>query len=155
MVDRHARDKMALLLRQLATGRITNDEFEDRQPLGSPDPAMAEVFYRGASGFYSDLDEYRLAGRHRLSRSERREMARLILFLKSDLEYEWPCLKLWKELLWVVGGILTLGLAGRRLYWCRTGAHGEVRVWPFLRQEDFERAVRHPCYLAGGQRQPS
>ena len=148
MLDRHDRDRMVLLLRQLATGRITNDEFEDRQPLGSPDPAVAEVFYRGASGFYSDLDEYRLAGRHRLSRSERREMARFILFLKSDLEYEWPCLKLWRELLWVAAGLLTLGLAGR-FYWRWMGAHGELGVWPFLRQEDFERAVRNPCYLAG------
>jgi hypothetical protein len=148
MIDRHSRDKMVLLLRQLATGRITNDEFEDRQPLSSQDPAMAEVFYRGASGFYSDLDEYRLAGRHRMSRSERREMARFILFLKSDLEYEWPCRTLWQELLWMAAGILTLGLAGR-LYRHWMSAHGEVRVWPFLRQKDFEQAVRNPCYLAG------
>ena len=147
MVDRDARDKMVLLLRQLAAGGITNNEFEDRQPLGSSDPAVAEVFHRGASGFYSDLNEYRLAGRHRLSRSERRELARLILFLKSDLEYEWPCPKLWQELLWMAAGILTLGLAGR-LYLRWMSAHGEVRVWPFLRQEDLERAMRNPCYLA-------
>jgi hypothetical protein len=153
MVDRNARNEVVLLLRQLVTGRITNDEFEDRQPLGSSDLAVAEVFLRGASGFYSDLDEYRLAGRHRLSRSERREMARLILFLKSDLEYEWPDPKLWQELLWMAAGLLTLGLAGR-LYWRWMGAHGEVGVWPFLRQEDLERAVRNPCYFAGTQSTP-
>ena len=151
MVDRDDRDKMVLLLRQLAAGRITNVEFEGRQPPGSPDPAVAEVFLRGASGFYSDLHEHRLAGRHRLSRSERRELARLILFLKSDLEYEWPRPKLWQELLWMAAGILTLGLAGR-LYLRWMGAHGELGVWPFLRQEDFERAVRNPCYLAGPHR---
>ena len=32
MVDRKARDKFAELLRHLATGQITNDEFEDRAP---------------------------------------------------------------------------------------------------------------------------
>lgn len=139
---------MALLLRQLVTGRITNDEFENRQPLGSPDPAVEEVFHLGVWGFYSDTHEHRLTCRYRLPKSARREIARFILFLKSDLSYEWPRRKLWQELLWMVAGILTLGLAGR-LYWRRMGAHGEVRVWPFLRQEDFERAVRYPCYLAG------
>ena len=139
---------MVLLLRQLVTGGITNDEFEDRQPLGSQDPAVAEVFHRGAWGFYSDLHEHRLVGRHRLPRSAQREIARFILFLKSDLDYEWPRRKLWQELLWMTAGILTLGLAGR-FYWRWIGAHGDVRVWPFLRQEDFKRAVRAPCYLAG------
>lgn len=146
MIDRAARNKMVLLLRQLATGRITNDEFEERQPLGSLDPAVEEVFHLGVWGLYSDTHEHRLVGRHRLPRSARREIARFILFLKSDLEYEWPSRKLWQELLWMAAGILTLGLAGR-LYWRRMAAHGEVGVWPFQRQEDFERAVRNPCYL--------
>jgi hypothetical protein len=147
MVDRDARDKMILLLRRLVAGRITNDEFEDGQPLSRTDPAVTEIFYRGAWGLYSDLHEHRLVGRHRLPRDARREIARLILFLKSDLDYEWPCHKVWQELLWMVAGLLTLGFAGR-FYWRWLGTRGEVSVWPFSRQEDFERAVRHPCYFA-------
>lgn len=148
MVDRDARDKMVLLLRRLVTGRITNDELEDQQPSSRTDPAVSAIFYRGAWGLYSDLHEHRLAGRHRLPRETRREVARFILFLKSDYEYEWAFPRLWQDLLWSAAGLLTLGLAGR-LYWRRMGRQGPVRVWPFLRQEDFERAVRSPCYLAG------
>jgi len=138
MVDRNARDQMVLLLRRLATGRITNDEFETQRPVSSTDPAVDEIYHRGVWGFYSDLHEHRLV----LSRGERREIARFILFLKSDLDYQWPRRKLWGELLWMLAGLLTLGLAGR-LYWRRLGRSGNVSVWPFLRRDDFERAVRH------------
>lgn len=148
MVDRDARDKMALLLRRLVAGRITNDEFEDNRPLSCTDPAVEEIYHRGVWGFYSDLYEHRLVGRARLPREARREIARFILFLKSDLDYEWPCRRLWEELLWMLAGFLTLGFSGR-FYWRWLGTQSEVSVWPFLRQEDFERAARHPCYLAG------
>lgn len=139
---------MVLLTRRLVAGRITNDEFEAGLPLGSPDPAVLEVFHRGVWGFYSDLSEHRLVGRRRLSGSERRDAARYILFLKSDHEYEWPRRQVWKDLVWMLVGLLTLGLAGR-LYWAWLGRHGETSVWPFVRREDFEQAVRHPCYLTG------
>jgi len=148
IIDRDARDITALLIRRLATGRITNDEFEDRQPLGSPDPAVTEIFDRGASGLYSDLHEHRLTGSNRLPREARREIARMILFLKNDLDYEWPTPTLWQELLWMVTGLLTLR-GGSRFYMRWMGTRGEVGVWPFLRREDFEQAIRSPCYLAG------
>jgi len=151
MVDRDARDRMALLLRRLVTGRITNDEFEDEIPRSPADPAVTAIYRHGAWGLYSDLHQHRLVGRLRLPREERREVARFILFLKSDLEYEWTSPGLLQGLLWTVAGLLTLGWT-HRLYRRRLGRQGEVRVWPFLRQEDFERAVRSPCYLAGPAR---
>jgi hypothetical protein len=135
---------MVLRLRRLATGRITNDEFEEDLPISRTDPAVDEIYHRGVWGLYSDLHEHRLI----LSRNERREIARFILFLKSDLDYEWPRRKLWAELSWTLAGLLTLGLAGR-LYWRRMGAWGDVQTWPFLRQDDLERVVHRPCYLVG------
>lgn len=148
MVDRDARNQMVLLLRRLVAGRITNDEFEDQQPRSLTDPAVAAIYHRGASGLYSDLHEHRLTGRHRLPRETRREVARFILFLKSDLEYEWVFPSLGRDLLWWAAGLLTLGLA-HRLYWRRLGRQGELRAWPFLHQGDLERAAQSPCYLAG------
>lgn len=139
---------MVLLLRRLVAGRITNDEFEDALPLRSPDPAISEIFLYGVWGCYSDLREHRLVGRQRLPRAARREIARFILFLKSDLEYEWPRQRLWERFLWMVAGLLTLGLAGR-FYWRWLGRRGDVGVWPFIREDDLDRAMRHPCYLAG------
>jgi hypothetical protein len=77
MVDRESRTKLGELIRHLAAGQITNDEFEDRLlPLGSADPAVWEVFSSGAWCLYSDLWEYRLTGKYRLPKEARREVAR-------------------------------------------------------------------------------
>lgn len=148
MVDREARAEAVLLLRRLVAGRITNDEFEDALPASRVDPAIAEVFFLGVWGMYTDSCEHHLVGRHRLPREARREVARFILFLKSGLDYEWPRRKGWEDLLWLAAGLLTLGLAGR-FYWRRLRRWGDVEVWPFLRREDLQRALRHPCYFAG------
>jgi len=139
---------MVLLIRRLVAGRITNDELEAGLPLGSADPAVSQVYYLGLLSLYSDLSEHRLIGCRRLSRDARREIARLILFLKSDLDYEWPRRQPWQELLWMLAGLLTLGFAGR-FYRSQLRTQGEIRVWPFVRQEDFERTVRSPCYFTG------
>jgi hypothetical protein len=89
------------------------------------DPAVQEIYCRGLSGLYSDLHEHRLVGRYRLSREVRREVARAILFLKSDLDYEWSRPALWQELLWMVAGLLTLR-SGSRFYLHWMGIQGEA-----------------------------
>jgi len=61
MIDRSARNKLAELLRSLAAGLISNDEFEDTMPK-SKDKAINEVFFNGG----------------------------WVLFLKSNYEYSWP-----------------------------------------------------------------
>ncbi len=140
MVERDARDRLALLLRRLATGRITNDEFEDALPWGSEDAAIWAVFREGAWCLYDDLDEHRLVGKHRLSRENRREVAKWILFLKSDKEYEWPRHRAWKSLLYWPANVITLGLMARmcRRRW-RTDP--DRQAWPFRTAEDLQRVV--------------
>lgn len=115
MIDRVARDRLALTLRRLAAGRITNDECDDvisefldgrDRPgfcrcgydlRGGPhehcpecgavsDPALPEIA-RFAWGLYSDLSTHKLKGRHALSSSQRRLVAQAVAFLKTDLEY--------------------------------------------------------------------
>ena len=54
IVDRQSRRRLAELLRHLATGLITNDEFDDRRPRGSKDLALRQVFAEGAWFLYSD-----------------------------------------------------------------------------------------------------
>ena len=46
MIDRDARNKLAENLRSLASGLITNDEFEDSIPQ-SDDKAIIEIFSNG------------------------------------------------------------------------------------------------------------
>lgn len=90
MGDRDSRDRLALALRQLASGLITNDQF-DGEAFGmfshrTDDPALAELSTYGWL-HYSDLSTYRLKGRHALSREERTSIARAVLFLKTDQDY--------------------------------------------------------------------
>ena len=89
MVEREARDRLALLIRRLVSGRITNDQFEMAIPNCLDDEGFA-MAYGEVWNFYGDLEEYKLGGRHRLDKESRRYLARIILFLHSDLEYGWP-----------------------------------------------------------------
>lgn len=91
MVDREARDKLAELLRQFASGRVTNHEFEEQWyfPTRSRDKGIAEVEH-AIWCLYDDLREHRLTDDERMTPELRRQIATWILFLKTDLEYEWP-----------------------------------------------------------------
>ena len=112
MIDRESRTQLSELIRHLVAGRMTNDEFENRLSLRSADPTVCEVFLSGAWCLYSDLWEYRLTGKYRLPKQARREAARWILFLTTDLEYEWPRLGRWRGLLFLFGNLFC------RIYWC-------------------------------------
>lgn len=115
MIDREGRDRLALALRRLASGRITNVEFDDlmidfiaagaqngRCGCGydtrglpshvcpecgrSTDLALSELAHFGWC-LYDDFRTYRLRGPDALSPETRRMVARAVVFLKSDTEY--------------------------------------------------------------------
>jgi hypothetical protein len=173
---RIARQRLAERLRQLASGRITNDEFDNNACRGSgetPDGAAWEV-YRFAWCFYDDLYQHRLRGRNRLSPMQRRAFARCVLFLRTELPYEWPkrakwlwcgqrCkqepaarLPWWKPDESVFGGLVW---ARRVREWRRRREmeHDRLvkvskvddRIWPFRRMADYKAALKNPPYLAG------
>ena len=146
VIDHAARTHLAEQLRHLVAGRITNDEFEDAREW-SEDPAVGEVQH-AAWFLYDDLREYRLAGRHRLGPAARREVARWILFLKSDGRYLWPPLTAWSCLFWATANVLTLGIASR-VYLRRMRALGDHDAWPFFSSADLEAARRTTPYLCG------
>ena len=147
MVDSSSRRLAAEMLRQFAAGRLTNDELEERWPR-SLDPAIAVV--REAAWFlYSDLREYRLTGPDRLPGLVRKQVVRWVLFLHTDLPYEWPVPSPAQNLARQLVGLLTLGVSAR-LWAGRLSARGEVDLWPFIRRADFQAALRHPRLLRGG-----
>lgn len=145
MIDRKARDVLAEQIRHLVAGQISNDEFEDRLP-ESTDAAIWEVFWNGAWGLYDDLSEHKLRGRNRIEKKYRRDVARWVLFLKSDLEYEWPPYPPKPQLLNMLLSILMLGMYSRitAKHWRK---RGEAEVWPFIRRSDYERALAAQPYL--------
>jgi len=149
MIDRPARRILAENLRHLAAGLLTNDSYEDRIPRRSLDPAIMEIHLCGAWYLYDDLHEHKLIGRYRLSRAGMSEIARWILFLKSDHAYEWPMqrngflVSLLFGLVFSLGNLLSLGLLGL-LFRHRERPSGDEEVWPFRRKSDFELALASP-----------
>lgn len=177
MILRSNRDDLARLLRHLAAGVITNDQFVDGAvPLFDVrDPAIEGVFWE-ADGLYSDLRTYRLRGRDALTRDERRAVARAIVFLHSDVEYSWPVPKPARSSATFfvsalvagvsVGTALTSWTAGLTcsmftlfvgwfVAWAvRTwrSRHivtpvSSVSDWPFASAAELQAARRHPRYL--------
>jgi hypothetical protein len=149
MIDPRSRTVLARCLRHLAAGVITTDEFERRVPHNSTDRAV-EAIAKAAWFLYDDLREYRLRGRHRLPKSERESVARCILFLASELPYEWPVERasITRGVAHLLGNILTFGvLARRRVRSWRRLPNSDL--WPFFRPADYRRSLAHPLFLAG------
>jgi len=148
MIDRLTRDCLAEGLRQFAAGRSWSEDFEQRcvlPSMKSQDPAAREIAW-AAWCLYDDISDTRLIGRYRLSRENRRAIARWIMFLRSEMAYEWPTYPRWRALVLLPLDLLTLGTTARIRHrkWRRTG---EFSVWPYRRWSDYRAAIRRPVYL--------
>ena len=150
MVDRKARDKFAELLRHFVAGQITNDAFEDQISLSPKDLAIYEIWRLAAWPLYDDFDEHTLTEEYRASDDERREIAKCVLFLKTDQEYQWPRHSALKKFLGVLRYLVTFGrvpeYSSKELL---DAAAGDLEAWPFIRLKDLETARKRPPYLAG------
>ncbi len=152
MIDRDRRDALAQLLRQLCSGCLTNDQFEDAagdllsKPHARTDPAIQAII-KQAWYLYSDLREYQLRGKDALPPSVKREVARWIIFLHSDIEYEWT-----------VSAIL-LNLQRWVIRLKRRFIHGKAKtimrrdpsIWPFARRDDYDQSLGSPRFLSGAR----
>ena len=145
MVDRTGRAVLAEQLRRLASGRLTNAEFDGVRLDRSEDEALVAIGDAGWS-LYDDFFLYRLRGRRALKRESLDAVARCILFLDSDLPYEWPARR--PTIQSIVRTLITFGswLRRDRLRW---QAAGPYHVWPFFRESDYEKALANPRRLRG------
>jgi hypothetical protein len=149
IVDRDARSCLAEAARALLAGRITNDAFEERVPF-SADPAVFETFLMAFWQLYIDCHPHRLVGSRSVPRQARRELARVILFLKSDQPYAWPVPSAARRLRMLLANLLSLGFANRA-FRARFATAGDIRVWPFVDVAAFDAARERPPYLAGAR----
>lgn len=140
MIDREARNDLAENIAHLVAGVISNDKFEDRVHFKSMDPAIRGVFFGGPWGLYSDLCEHRLNGVDKLPDALRKEAARWILFLRSDLPYEWPKASAIADLQWLPLNLMTFGYSST-LRQRSFAKKGDFSVWPFFRRSDYEDAL--------------
>jgi hypothetical protein len=146
MVNRADRDRVALALRRLASGRITNREFEDRA-FGRSQDAGVRAVVDATWALYDDLREHRLTGKDGLTSEVRRQVAQAVLFLHSNTEYRWPASRLAD----VVRAILSFAMAGwiKRNQGRSREATGEKAVWPFFERGELVQAGKMPRFLVG------
>jgi hypothetical protein len=141
VVDRSARNIAADVIREFMEGSISNREYERRYPRSNDDLALREIYVQ-IWFLYSDLKEHNLSGKHALKDEPRTFLDRCILFLRSDLEFQWPRQKFrpWYGIFRIIG-------LGRFIDRRERGEldMGNVNVWPFLKKTEYEEvANRRP-----------
>ncbi len=137
MVDRHARDIAADAVRDFMQGSISNKEYERRFPRTKDDPAFWAI-YSNLWFCYSDVSEHTLTGKYALNDEGRALVNRCVLFLRSDLEFQWPPPKF--RLRYGFLRLIGLGRVVKRWEEEDMGV-GDIEVWPFLRKADYEEAI--------------
>ncbi|WP_305982176.1 hypothetical protein [Roseivirga thermotolerans] len=176
MIDIERRKKLAYHLRQLSNGQISNDEFEESVMNDVTFGWLPEQYYRSdqstnddpvirpilemAWGLYDDTRNHKLNGRDSLTEYGIKEIARYILFLQSDQEYDWDYVDLTHPLIRfsfkdILKSILTLGEHYRELKLRREQEYermkksGNFEYWPFKTKADFERQLNKQPFLIG------
>lgn len=173
MIDREARRQLVNELKRLATGKITDYEFQGRieHATSSKDFALSEVathFYIGydSAGF---IPQIRYDGKHRMRKSERFAIAKAILFLRGDYEvtessFKGYCLLAlafifilasfisadYPQWMFVIIAAILIGVPVLGTAFWRIREKFVEEIWPFKNQAEYEVARRRP-YL-GAQR---
>jgi hypothetical protein len=175
MVDIERRKKLALHLRHLSVGQISNDEFESNVMDDVSHDWLPEQYYRAKEsknddkiiqpmlelcwGLYDDTRNHKLKGTDKLSEESLKIIARCILFLQTDKEYEWPYFDTANpffkfSLAEIVKCILTFGKyfkdkrREQELAYVEFQKLGNFDIWPFLYQKDYEEKLKNPTFLS-------
>ena len=147
MIDRSARNSMAEAARFYLAGFLTNFEFNDAIfDLKTDDPAIKAIRQQ-LWLIYDDLQEHKCKGKWKLSEEEREIVIRIIMFLKSEIEYRWPkvpaCYTSLRPIVW----LLTFGIGVKSLDQ-KFEFKDSNNVWPFRSSEEIQGAKDEPKYLA-------
>jgi hypothetical protein len=180
MVDKERRKKLAFHLRQLSVGLTSNDDFEEAVMEDVTDGWLPEHYHRSKLakddnddpiirpmlelcwGLYDDTRNHKLTKSDQLSEDALKIIARCILFLHSDKEYEWPYLDTNNPLLRfslkdLILSVLTLGHHYRNkreqqiISYYEWQKLGNYNVWPFIRTTDYEEQLKRQPFLSGRQ----
>lgn len=149
--DQEARKHLAGLVRRLASGAITNEQFENAQP-NSKEPTLQDIYFYGLWPLYDDFVEHKLIGRWALTREGKAWVARIVLFLHSGQPYRYPQLTGFSQIPVILLSLFSLGWFGR--FWRRRKWRGgDESVWPFYSRSEYEEALKHPVFLNGNAQQ--
>lgn len=151
MIDRSAREKLAIAYHEVLGKYIDLTTFLNISfGLLSADPAVREL---RSSPFWVDSD---FADGIDPTREQRIHLLRIVLFLRSDLPYEYPA----GDSMSCGSCLLSIATAGLfipiYLWWNREEIRrcrlqfdlGDASVYPFYRRRDFDAAYARSCPFA-------
>ena len=176
MVDKNRRKLLATHLRQLSSGQLTNDEFEERvmddvsygylpehyhssKECLSDDPVIRPVLEM-AWCLYDDTRNHRLKGTDSLSDFAIKEIARCILILLSDYEYTWQYVDMTNPIMRfsfsdIMKSVLTFGQHYRdakrtqKDEFEQMKKSGNFELWPFKNKEEYQKQLENQPFLSG------
>ncbi|MGZ3848665.1 MAG: hypothetical protein ACXVKI_06020 [Flavisolibacter sp.] len=180
MIDKERRKKLALHLRHLSVGLISNDDFEEAIMDDVTDGWLPEQYHRSKLaksedddpiikpmlelcwGLYDDTRSHKLVKSDELTKDALKIIARCILFLLSDKEYEWPYFNTNNPLFRfslkdLILSILTLGHHYRNkreehiISYYKWQTSGDYDVWPFFGKNDYQEQLTKQPFLSGRQ----
>jgi hypothetical protein len=155
MIARDSRNRLAEALRHYVSGRITNDELFAASVSVDRRDREAVAVKMAAWLLYDDLKTHFVENRLPPRSEARREVARWIVFLHSDVEYIWPgSPAAFVNMFHNVVNFLTFGWWWRRTVgkWEQRVENGRYSMWPFSGRAEFEQAINQPKLLAGSSR---
>ena len=139
MVDRKARNQLIDAIGGLAAGRIDNFDFDAVVDCIQTDDMGVVQIRQAMWHVYDDLHRHTLTGKWALSDAQNKIVERFILFLRSNLDYQWPPQPLGNPFARLLVGILTLGFIPR-YFDKKWRACGSWEVWPFISVGEFNDA---------------
>lgn len=176
MIDKERRKKLALHLRHLSIGKISNDKFEERIMDDVTYGWLPDQYYRSKQSknddpvirpileyswcMYDDTFNHKLDQQYELNEFQLKEIARLILFLQSDQEYKWDYVDMTNpiirfSLIDILKSIMTLGQHYRNKNLTREQEFiemkkkGDFEYWPFQTKSDYEAQLKKQLFLTG------
>ncbi len=147
MIDRKARNSIAEATRHYLSGLSTNFVFDDTIfDIKSGDPSIRAIQDQ-LWLIYDDLREHKHEGQWLLSKDQREIVLRIIMFLKSDVEYQWPIVPGWYVGLRPVIWLVTFSIGAKYLDQMYN-FQDKLDVWPFKDQIEIKETQNDPKYLA-------
>jgi hypothetical protein len=175
MIDKERRKRLAYHMRQLSVGITSNDGFESDTMDDVTQDWLPEQYYRSTYakkddavivpilelcwGLYDDTRNHKLKGPDCLSPESLKIVARCILFLHTELEYEWPFFDTKSpifsfSLLDFLVCLLTLGQNFRNKRKAQLVSYeafkktGNYDYWPFYRKSDYDFQLTKQPFLS-------
>ena len=147
MIDRIARNKLAEEIRHFLGCFKDNFEYDDAVfDIKTEDYGVIDI-RQNIWLTYDDLRKHKMEGAWALSPEQSDIIKRCIVFLKSDVEYNWPKWPLYYKAARPILFLISYGILTKTLDNHFNGG-GAMEVWPFFSSEEYEYAKAHPVYCS-------